>query len=296
MRRYDNFLGERIALICHDSGAANSLIYFIKKLKKDVFPSMHGPAKKIWIKNFPENKIYSIKEAICNSDTVLSGTGWGSDIEHNARIKASELGLNSIALIDHWTDYKGRFIRDGIEQLPNTILVCDKYAKAKAKKCFPGINIIEIPNYYLLHESELARRSNFAIKNKSIKHVLIIMEPLRQYLHGNTTSIEFLSIDYFMDNLHKLDISFESTIFRLRRHPSESRNKYSNIIEKYTNMNLAEDVPLHEDIGWSDLVVGLQSFALIVAVKSGVSTVSILPPGAKKCVLPYPEIKSLQEM
>ena len=47
----------------------------------------------------------------------------------------------NISVLDHWVNYKERFIRGGELILPDEIWVCDNHALALAKKAFPGARV-----------------------------------------------------------------------------------------------------------------------------------------------------------
>jgi hypothetical protein len=85
----------------------------------------------------------------------------------------------------------------------------------------------------------------------------------------------------------------------LRLHPSEPLVKYDNILKKYkdslSKFHLSKNTHLYQDIAWADLVVGMNSFALVVALTANVPTMSILPPLSIDCILPYKEITHLKD-
>ena len=123
--------------MCNDAGAANLIVNWLDGYKHNVFPCMEGPAKKIWNSKFPNSKLLALDVALEKSRVLLSGTGWSSNLEHNARVQARISKMTSVAVIDHWTSYQKRFIRNKKEVLPDLILVGDKYAKKKADNIFP---------------------------------------------------------------------------------------------------------------------------------------------------------------
>ena len=108
----------------------------------------------------PEAKTYDFESFLNDSELLISGTGWESNLEHNARKKASQANIYSVAVIDHWVNYKLRF---GDQQtiLPNEI-VTDKYAFDLAKNISRDTNKT-LPNYYL---EDITKKIKYLDSNK----------------------------------------------------------------------------------------------------------------------------------
>ena len=62
------------------------------------------------------------------SSVVITGTGWSSDLEHQARKLAFSRNIPSVAVLDHWVNYRERFKRNGTSQLPGELWVSDAEA------------------------------------------------------------------------------------------------------------------------------------------------------------------------
>ena len=103
-----------------------------------------------------------------------------------------------------------------------------------------------------------------------------------------------------MNNFDKINLSNKLAKIKLRPHPSESLNKYDFIQKKYdhlvTEFTISKNSSLHDDLAWADLVVGINSFALVVALCAKIPTMSILPPGSNESILPYEEIIHLRDL
>ena len=298
MTKLEDFVKPPLAVVCHDAGAANLIVKWLKNYTGGLKPCMLGPAKIIWEKHFPGTKLTSIDTVLNGSKSLLSGTGWG-DVEHSARIKAKKRRIKNIAVIDHWTDYRERFTRNDNEELPDIIVVSDNYAYQKTQNFFPSIFVIELPNYYLQAQAKLARSERLKECKDPIENILIIAEPLRQKKLGNDTYLEFDAIEFFMKSLNKINISSNYIHIVLRLHPSEAQGKYDHILKKYqhlvTKFNVSKHINLYPDIAWADLVVGMNSYALVVSLSAGVPTMSILPPLSVSCILPFKEIMQLKD-
>jgi hypothetical protein len=285
-----------LAIVCHDAGAANLIASWIKTYTAGMKVCMVGPARTIWRRNFPEHELLSLEEVLLDSNTLLSGTGWG-DVEFEARVIAKKNKIKNIAVIDHWVNYSERFIRDGNKLLPNLILVSDKYAFKKASNCFPSTQIEQLPNTYLQDEANLVS-SIRTIENKksSFENILIIGETTRR----KNSNKENIAIEFLMMNLNKINNSRDNINITLRCHPSYSHSKYDSLINKYkylvNKFIISKDKELYEEIALADLVVGMNSFALVVSLTAGVPTMSILPPGFDNLSLPYDQIIKLRDL
>jgi len=279
---------EATAVVCHDAGAANVVIAgLFKTRRKNWRVYMGGPAEKLWKTAFPEvSSCESLSSAMEGVDLLITGTGWASKIEHEARKLARSLGIRSVALIDHWVNYAERFIRDDETVWPDEFWVTDEYAMELAKKAFPKQTILQVPNYYV--DTELVAIKN--IRGATVPELLYVLEPARS-TWGRSIQGEFQALDYFVNHLHNLDLPSE-IIIRLRPHPSDKADKYNEWIEKYPGLRieLDESISIAESIGRSTWVAGCESFALILAILADRTVYCTLPPWAPECRLPHSEL------
>ena len=79
-------------------------------------------------------------------------------------------------------------------------------------------------------------------------------------------------------------------------HPSEKASKYKWL--KYLNkkIKISKNKSLLQDIIKSDIVVGRQTMALVVALKCGRRVVSCIPSNEKRCIIPYSGINELRDL
>ena len=130
-----NKLKEPIMISCHDAGASNLILYWLLHNKfKSIYFNLSGPATRIFKNYFKQLKNHSLDENLKKTKTLISGTGWSSNHEHKARIFAKQNKIKSIAVIDHWVNYRERFFLNGELVLPDEIWVFDKYAQILANK------------------------------------------------------------------------------------------------------------------------------------------------------------------
>lgn len=286
-----------LAVVCHDAGAANLIIAWLTDYAGQPRACMEGPARILWENAFPETRNLPLEEALNNAASLLSGTGWASDLEHEARRLARTMGIRNIAVLDHWTNYRERFVRDGELILPNELWVADADAETEARRCFPGLPVWRQPNLYLeklvhevaAYEPTPARRDPH--------NILYLLEPVRQDWERNDEPGEFQALAFFLDSLPSLGIK-ENVKIRLRPHPSDPRGKYDDWLLRYPKLDLAveEGGALAEQIAGADWVVGCETFALVIALQAGRIALSVLPPWAPRCRLPQQNLLHLRDL
>ncbi len=217
---------------------------------------------------------------------LVSGTGWASSVEHISRIQASLLGIKSVAVLDHWVNYPSRFERNGFVRLPDELCVADIAAYKIAKEAFPFIEVHTFTNMYLN-----AQVSKVA-KPPQNGTLLYTLEPTRN-TWGRDSPGEFQALDFALNNLERLGCRKISKII-LRLHPSEPIEKYNNYKALDSRIIIDSSYDLSEALSQSDVVVGVESFALVVGLAAGRPVFSSLPPWAPSIRLPHIEIKQIR--
>ena len=274
-----------------DAGAANLIFSLVKKLPSmPVWLDLDGPAKALWSQYFPD-MVTPNQPLTKDLSSVITGTGWGSDLEHRARLRARELGVPTIGVLDHWTNYEPRFSRQGNTCLPDEIWVFDRHADYIAHETFPGTPIFLRNNDYI--EQEASKIEPLGSVNSN--DVLYLLEPVRSYWNRAIPG-EFQAFDYFLGQIDKLNPLIIDNIW-IRPHPSEQTNKY----DKYLNRKTGPSIKLAtrsltEEISRVKYVVGCQTFAMVIALRAGRAVYSSLPPWAPPCTLPHPEIIHLKKI
>ena len=291
-----------VSVVCHDAGAANLVFAWLREwaqaglLDKFEFKLLlQGPAKKAWqLEPLPLFRIQlhtEISSALTGCQSVLTGTGWASNLEHEARRLAALLQIASIAVVDHWVNYAQRFEREGVVVLPDEIWVSDPYASEMAKELFKGIAVVELPNIYL---QNLAK--DIPPLQPECNNLLYVLEPIRNDW-GKGVLGEFQALDFFIKNLDKI-VGTEFVRITLRPHPSDAPGKYDTWMQSHANLQIHLDahVTLNDAITNARWVVGAETFAMVIASATGRATYSSLPPWANRCSLPIHEIIHLQDL
>jgi hypothetical protein len=290
-----------VSIAAHDAGAANHIIAWLKKLPNDqvnqIDACVAGPALSLWVKAFPDSKTSPNLASLSDAKLLISGTGWQSNLEHDARKLARNLGIKSVAVIDHWTNYRDRFIRNNEEILPDEIWVTDEYSKNLAENQFPTLPIVQLPNLYLdgiAQEVKLKDSSEAKLKETRLLYVL---EPMRQVWSASNDQGEFQALDFFVRNIDFLQLG-RPLLIKLRPHPSEPIGKYDRWIEtqQFLDISLDNSLTLTESIAWSNVVVGCQTYAMIVSLAAGRRVICSIPPWAPPCALPQTEIIKLADL
>lgn len=274
-----------LAVVAHDAGAANLILGWLDTLPAgQLRPVMRGPAAALWHRRFPDIAMLpSIDAALYGARALLTGTGWASDFEHDARCAAAAHGLPSTAAIDHWVNYAARFERNGTTMLPDEILVGDAFALDIARRTFPELPVRLLDNRYLAEQvARIVPAEKIADPD-----ILYVLEPIRDDW-GCGTPGEFQALDYFLS--HRTALGLPETLrLRLRPHPSDPPRKYDAWIASHGSLKIVLDTSddLSEALNRAGWVVGCHSFALVVALAAGRVAISSLPPWAPSCALPH---------
>jgi len=291
-------LNAPIAVVAHDAGAANHIsAWFAGLMATSVHGSFAGPASAIFSQQCPWMATGLFNEHLSQCKTLISGTGWAGTFEHDARTLAKQMGCYSIAVIDHWTSYRERFVRNNEETLPDEIWITDDYAKTLAEIEFPDIRIVQMQNMYLENMTAEVRDHQYNAPASSARNVLYVLEPFRESWGTSPLLGEFQALDFFVMNLQTLHLDNNVSI-KLRPHPSDAVGKYDQWIEsqKDLKITLEHSSTLAESIAWADIVVGCQTYAMVVALAAGKHVISSLPPWGPSCVLPHREILKLADL
>lgn len=291
-----------IAIVCHDAGAANVVFAWLKELA-DVRPEVlrecrifvAGPAQKLLTSFGALGACLatSMHGALQGAKLLIAGTGWGSSLEFDAVREAKKLGIRAVSVIDHWVNYRARFVRDGQETLPDEIWVSDEYAKSIAEQEFPGLLVKQKPNLYLdgLVKQVYSRAGQ---EGPCGGHLLYLLEPIRMAWREGGEMGEFEALDYFFSHLNRLDLA-EVKVVRLRPHPSDPVGKYDRWLSALGGVTVEFDdkSSLADSIAWANVVVGCQTFAMVIALNAGKRVISSIPPWAPPCALPHEGIEKM---
>jgi len=297
-------LARPLTVVAHDAGAANHIFAWLGVEQATL--CLAGPARDLWEVRIhktgfiPSQTLLSVSDlasALDSTATLITGTGWESSLEYDALKLAREHGIFSIAVIDHWSNYEARFVRNRQQVLPDEIWVSDPYAAEIAQKTFPSVKVIEQTNAYLeglVAEVESCQAPSAALGND---RVLYVLEPIR-YVWGDLADLgEFLALEYFMLHHNKANVSGDAEI-RLRPHPSDPPGKYDAWLARQVNprVSLDRSASLADALAWSNIVAGCQTYAMVLALACGRTVICTIPPWAPDLILPQLDFVRLSSL
>jgi hypothetical protein len=292
-----------LAIISHDAGGAEILANYVSQNKIACRFVLEGPAVSVFERQLGTVEIISLAASLSVCDEVLCGTSWQSDLEWLAIEQAQRAGKHVVAFLDHWINYPERFIRNGVQHLPDELWVGDEDAERLAREHFPNTLIRLEPNPYFIEiqrqVAELGVRRNPSVGNGKI--VLFVSENISDHArlrYGDERYwgyTEFDAIEYFLENINVFEEKIEKVV--IRSHPSDPAGKYDSLANKYFGIvQLSDGKPLLNEIIESDIVVGSQSAAMVVGLLAHKKVVSCIPPRGIRCALPQKQIIHYSEM
>lgn len=290
-----------LTVISHDAGGAEILSSYVRQQKLNCFYVLDGPALSIFERKLGAIRTSSFIDAIEASDAILCGTSWQSDLEFDAIKYARSLAKQSTVFLDHWTNFKERFIRKGEQCLPDEIWVGDRYAEVIATELFPFVPVKLVPNPYISDiQDDLNNILMGIVSLDKPLTVLYVCEPVRDHAlsqYGDAYYWGYTEEDalrYFLSNIGILGKKIQQIV--IRPHPSESREKYQWVNHEFDLPLSISKGTLIDEVVSSDIVVGCQSMAMVIGLLAGKQVISSIPPGGAKCSLPQNEIAHLRAL
>jgi len=266
-----------IGVICKDAGGANQIASYILHNPGSYLYCLEKPAFDIFRNYLGDIESVTIEEIIKNCETTICGLGINEfEFSGVERLKANS--ANIICYLDHWVNYRERFLREDRYITPSEIWVSDIYAYDLARIIFPKIPVVLKENYYI---NDLTTKFRVAKKNKKtsaeVHRLLYLTEPIAREGEDDDNRFNFDEFDALKNFLKCLrevkEISFE---LRLRLHPSEDLNKYLDLKNEYQFLD-SNSSELIEDLVWADKVFGVDTYAMFISDALGVPTYCVSP-------------------
>ena len=222
---------------------------------------------------------------------VLTATSGAADWERQVISRARHQGVPVTSMLDHWVNYRERFLLDGKPVYPDSIWVVDRYAEAIAGAIAGFPPVTRVDNHYLRDQAaEIARLEHRGAAvhggEAGIVKLLYVSEPADGNGYCEFQALESF-LGYLSINSRQDDTSYR---LRLRLHPKEPANKYAALMKRYDGRLCPQSShtrSLAQDCAWSDWVVGCQTKAMVVALAAGKKVFSSLPPEAPPLALPH---------
>lgn len=275
-------------VVSHDAGGAEILACYIAQNGIDCCLVLDGPATGVFKRRLGMVEHSSLEEALASCAWCLTGTSWQSDLEWRAIEEARRVGRRVVTFLDHWVNYAERFVRNGVQHLPDEIWVGDEEAHALARQHFPRIPIMLVPNpYFARVKQEIAQHeARKPRKSGSGMSVLFVCENISEHArlrHGDVRYwgyTEFDALEYFFSRIENIGTPIDRVI--LRPHPSDPPGKYSSLIAAHAPLaEPSSGKALLEEIAECDIVAGCESMALVVALLAKRRVLCAVPPGKR---------------
>ena len=295
-------LENELAIVCHDAGGAEILSSYVKQKGIKPYYCIEGPALGIFERKLGVIKSTAFDKVLTQANCFLCGTSWQSDLECRVFEMAKKMGKKTIAFLDHWVNYQERFNRNGVMHLPNEIWVGDKYAEAMARGVFPDklITLIENPYFEEIYNQfqDIAVNNSLHVCNSQVLFLSDNLDEAMLKMHSDPRYLGYTDLDVLKYLSENIDIfSEEITKIIIRPHPSELREKYDRVKERYGGLvEVGGDLTLLEEIAESGIIVGGNSMAMVMALICGKRVISCIPPGGRGFSLPYDAIEKMQDL
>lgn len=317
---------KEVLVVSHDAGAAQVVSSFVRNRllgepssSRAIHYCLQGPALGIFRRKLREMNtcgIGLIKKLKPAEGIVLTGRSFVSGLEREAISLAHKNGVRVVTFLDHWDCYEEAFIGPsaGAEAdnkitpfLPDEVIVGDEYAGELVKKTRipPGIVSFAENEYFKDIKKFFQERAKGS--KVSPKSMLFLCEPtgdiLKSFYGSDGREWGYNEVEVLKEVLSKtgafIKAGFEELI--VRPHPSESGDKYSPLISgadtRVIRISLSKEPAIEDDIMRSELVIGMESMGLVLAILAGKRAVSYIPKGcAKSCSLPHRELKKIDDI
>jgi len=299
-------MAKPILICCRDPGAAEVVAAWVKRNPRKSFSFLlEGPAAKIFKRRLGDISILTEVDATSEDrhySKLVTGTSWSTDLEKRVRAWAKSRGLRTATFLDGWVNYPTRFEVNGRLELPDEIFVYDQKAKEICETQLPNANVTITDNPHwedVYNEVKAWEKAS----NENIRHgirLLFVSQPISDVAKRLTGSAEGYGyteysalaayITYVKPELPKIEE------FRLRAHPSEDPLKYRDYFEKNfpdLRVSISTNEDLTKDLAWADWVVGMDTMAMVLALKSNRKVFSCIPAGGRPMEIPIPGIVRL---
>lgn len=268
----------KVLLVTHDPGGANAVIPVAQKLQKNegIELSIYASSfsVKIWQKTqmpFQEIDNTLTPEDIENflskekPTVIFTGTSDFNTLENYFWRVAKNLAIPTYAVLDHWTSYKSRFVRDGVFGIPDFIFTMDQTSKDGLMAAnIPGDQVLITgqPHFeqFTNYQSDISTEAFCSQMNWPAKKIITyISSPLEKSAGKDEDGKPFWGYDEkttlkdFAQALQNIDQSTLDNIqIIIKLHPKEDLNKFDEEFKQPMYQNL--DLKVIKEVNNKDLL------------------------------------------
>lgn len=281
-----------IQVCSYDAGGGNVLAHLVQAMDLKAKYVIKGPSLAIYSALFPGFPLQNSEYLHPDTDLLISSTGWQSTHEFEIMEDALLKGIPVLAVLDHWVNYKERFVRNGKVISPTYFLAFNDESERKIRQEFEEPSVIRAPNFYLQRTLQEIRDIETQYKTKPFDFVFI-GEPLSRSPEKELWT-EYDAIKYFFRVLRNFGLTNAKIL--VKPHPSEEALKYSEFVPSgFKNVRVEADKDLPWILAMTETVVGCHSMALHIAELNGNKVYTAFPDGIQPKI-PLEKAKPLMSL
>ena len=293
----------KIGVVSHDSGGAELVSRLLKRMDAEYLYSIQGPAISVFKRNIGFFENTELDKIIKESDFLICGTSWQSTHENQAIYQAQMRDKRAISVLDHYSCYLERYVKSGYSIIPNELWVTDEKSLTLAREIAPTASITVVGNPYLDEMELIFNKLDKPKLSEEVFDILYLSEPYAQqaatqYRDQNHWKFdEFTAFEFLASNIGKITDKPRISI-SIRHHPAEEPNKYKHLVGMRHNIEikLSTNGDLLTEMATSHAVVGVDTLAMLLALRIGKPVYSALPPLTIDPTLPQAGIVYLREL
>ena len=269
--------GWRVGIAAHDAGGAAIIGALTRKFfARNFYARTAGPASKIIDS---ENVSYckTDESLFGNIDFLILGSGAGDYEKHFLR-KAKAKNIKTGVILDHFVNYKSRFVINNEVVYPEVCYVCDDYSYNLAKKELSDSPLIRKCQNYLLEEwRTLVSKRGFEDKN----NILYVLENIEENWDGAGKPWE-IAFRNFYESFDGVGCGEKIIV---RPHPKDDLSIYKDLLQ-YPRVVFDCDPSPIGSLCECGVVVGVESYLMYLAHLLGLQVYTSLPVNQRVPRLP----------
>ena len=292
-----------VLLVSHDAGGAEILAAWRRK-NKESFSFQHcleGPARRVFARHFGALDLVGLEaiDRLTPGSWILTGTSLEANLERDAIARSRSQGTRCVSFLDHWDLYTERFgsLEGWRSHLPDEVWAGDSYARDKAlRDGFPPerLRLVDNPCFEWIRSLAPARSDV-----PGGQRVLYICEPVSLKLKAAfgpgaaAYDDEVTNVRKFLKSLGGREAAGWTAT--LRPHPLEKPAKYEALLTDAPagSVAVSREPDLLADLRAHDVVVGVESMGLVIALLLGKDVFSCVTGKPYEISLPHRELKRI---